>query len=184
MQWGAAHTLVHAVLRHCHGVAFTVHSHRCELSTVARASVRNKQKHTSIRIEYKMQNNNQLLWCWNRNIPWESDQYHSCWWPGPPASSRHQQLCYWLRRINVTDKNTHMINLDKLKWKLNVLHLMNVQSCHGLSPVWCRATRWSDVNLFLVKLTLNEGWGEYAKPEYQYEYFSLSTSTSTSYPKY
>ena len=63
---------------------------------------------------------------------------------------------------------------------------MNVQSCHGLSPVWCRATRWSYVNLFLDKLTLilNEGWGEYAKPEYQYEYFSLSTSTSTSYPKY
>ena len=63
MQGGAAHTLVHAVLRHCHGVAFMVHSHRCELSTVARASVRNKQKHTSIRIEYKMKNNNQLLWC-------------------------------------------------------------------------------------------------------------------------
>ena len=38
MQGGAAHTLVHAVLRHCHGVAFMVHSHRCELSTVARAS--------------------------------------------------------------------------------------------------------------------------------------------------
>ena len=33
-------------------------------------SVRNKQKHTSIRIEYKMQNNYQLLWCWNRNIQW------------------------------------------------------------------------------------------------------------------
>ena len=32
---------------------------------------------------------------------------------------------------------------------------------------------------FLVRLTLNQGWGEYAKPEYQYEYFSLSTSTST-----
>ena len=63
MQGGAAHTLVHAVLRHCHVVAFMVHSHRCELSTVARASVRNKQKHTPIRIEYKMQNNNQLLWC-------------------------------------------------------------------------------------------------------------------------
>ena len=39
-------------------------------------------KHTSIRIEYKMKNNNQLLWCWNRNIPWESGQYHSCWWQG------------------------------------------------------------------------------------------------------
>ena len=113
----------------------------------------------------------------------------------PPASSRHQQLCYWLLRINVTDKNTHMINLDKLKWKFNVLHLtslytktsevwwchialrnlMNVESCHGLSPVWCRATRWSVVNLFLVRLTLNQGWGEYAKPEYP----GLNTSTST-----
>ena len=58
-----------------------------------------------------------------------------------------------------------MINLDKLKWKFNVLHLtslytktsevwwchialrnlMTVESCHGLSPVWCRATRWSVV---------------------------------------
>ena len=34
-----------------------------------------------VHIEYKMKNNNQLFWCWNRNIPWESGQYHSCWWP-------------------------------------------------------------------------------------------------------
>ena len=115
MQGGAAHTLLH-----CHDVAFMVHSHRCELSTVAWAPVPNKQKHTSMRIEYKMKTNNQFFWCWNRNIPWESGQYHSCWRPGP-LLRREDISSYAIDYVDKrdSDKNTHVINLDKLKWKLS-----------------------------------------------------------------